>query len=161
MKNFALIGAGGYIAPRHFRAIKDTGNRLIAAYDKFDSVSIMNSFFFVLGWRIAVFALILNCFPTNLWAQSSSIANNKIDSDSHVMHATIYYSINNENSIEKSEHQKVDKFLQGASTDTLPQIRFQGRADKTGNKEYTPSRWYVGVGGGLSFGRGTFCSFAM
>ena len=31
MKNFALIGAGGYIAPRHMKAIKDTGNNLIAA----------------------------------------------------------------------------------------------------------------------------------
>ena len=37
MKNFALIGVAGYIAPRHLRAIKDTGNRLVAAYDKFDS----------------------------------------------------------------------------------------------------------------------------
>ncbi|MDD3038774.1 Gfo/Idh/MocA family oxidoreductase [Bacteroides sp.] len=45
MKNFVLIGAGGYIAPRHLRAIKDTGNKLIAAYDKFDSVGIMDSFF--------------------------------------------------------------------------------------------------------------------
>ena len=33
MKNFALIGASGYIAPRHMRAIKDTGNRLSAAYE--------------------------------------------------------------------------------------------------------------------------------
>ena len=40
MKNFALIGAAGYIAPRHLRAIKDTGNRLVAAYDKFDSVGL-------------------------------------------------------------------------------------------------------------------------
>lgn len=45
MKNFALIGAGGYIAPRHLRAIKDTSNKLIAAYDRFDSVGIMDSFF--------------------------------------------------------------------------------------------------------------------
>ncbi len=45
MKNFALIGAGGYIAPRHLRAIKDTGNKLVAAYDKFDSVGIMDSYF--------------------------------------------------------------------------------------------------------------------
>ena len=35
----------GYIAPRHLRAIKDTGNQLVAAYDKFDSVGIMDSFF--------------------------------------------------------------------------------------------------------------------
>jgi len=45
MNNFALIGAGGYIAPRHLKAIRDTGNKLIAAYDRFDSVGIMDSFF--------------------------------------------------------------------------------------------------------------------
>lgn len=45
MKNFALIGAAGYIAPRHLKAIKDTNNRLIAALDKFDSVGIMDSYF--------------------------------------------------------------------------------------------------------------------
>jgi len=43
--NFALIGAAGYIAPRHMRAIKDTGNNLVAALDKFDSVGIIDSFF--------------------------------------------------------------------------------------------------------------------
>jgi len=45
MKNFALIGAAGYIAPRHLRAIKDTGNNLIAAMDINDSVGIMDSHF--------------------------------------------------------------------------------------------------------------------
>jgi len=45
MKNFALIGAGGYIAPRHMKAIKDTGNNLVAALDPFDSVGIMDSYF--------------------------------------------------------------------------------------------------------------------
>ena len=45
MKNFALIGAAGYIAPRHMGAIKDTGNNLYAAYDKFDSVGIIDSYF--------------------------------------------------------------------------------------------------------------------
>ena len=45
MKNFAIIGVAGYIAPRHLRAIKDTGNQLVAAYDKFDSVGIMDSYF--------------------------------------------------------------------------------------------------------------------
>ncbi|MFW5606642.1 Gfo/Idh/MocA family oxidoreductase [Campylobacter hyointestinalis] len=44
-KNFVLIGAGGYIAPRHMKAIKDTGNNLVAALDKNDSVGIMDSFF--------------------------------------------------------------------------------------------------------------------
>lgn len=45
MSNFALIGAAGYIAPRHLKAIKDTGNELLAAYDKFDSVGRLDSFF--------------------------------------------------------------------------------------------------------------------
>lgn len=45
MKNFALIGVSGYIAPRHLKAIKDTKNNLIAALDKFDSVGVMDSYF--------------------------------------------------------------------------------------------------------------------
>ena len=44
-KNFALIGAAGYIAPRHLQAIKDTKNNLIAALDRFDSVGVMDSYF--------------------------------------------------------------------------------------------------------------------
>jgi UDP-N-acetyl-2-amino-2-deoxyglucuronate dehydrogenase len=45
MKNFVLIGAGGYIAPRHMKAIKDTGNNLLAALDRHDSVGVMDSYF--------------------------------------------------------------------------------------------------------------------
>ena len=45
MANFALIGAAGYIAPRHLKAIADTGNNLVAAYDKFDSVGRLDSSF--------------------------------------------------------------------------------------------------------------------
>lgn len=45
MKRFALIGAAGYIAPRHLKAIKETGNELVAALDPFDSVGIMDSYF--------------------------------------------------------------------------------------------------------------------
>ena len=44
-KNFALIGASGYIAPRHMKAIKETGNNLIAAYDPYDGIGIMDSYF--------------------------------------------------------------------------------------------------------------------
>ena len=43
MKNFALIGAAGYIAPRHMRAIKDLGHKLAVAYDINDSVGIIDS----------------------------------------------------------------------------------------------------------------------
>ena len=45
MKNFALIGASGYIAPRHMKAIKETNNKLIAMLDKFDSIGIIDSYF--------------------------------------------------------------------------------------------------------------------
>ena len=45
MKNFALIGASGYIAPRHMKAIKDTNNNLVVAYDIYDGIGIMDSNF--------------------------------------------------------------------------------------------------------------------
>ena len=45
MENFALIGAAGYIAPRHIKAIADTGNNLMVAYDRFDSVGRLDSSF--------------------------------------------------------------------------------------------------------------------
>lgn len=45
MKKFALIGAAGYIAPRHMKAIKETGNTLVAALDKHDNVGILDSYF--------------------------------------------------------------------------------------------------------------------
>ena len=45
MKRFALIGASGFIAPRHLRAIKSTGHQLVAALDKNDSVGILDSYF--------------------------------------------------------------------------------------------------------------------
>ncbi|MDE1264185.1 Gfo/Idh/MocA family protein [Vibrio aestuarianus] len=45
MKKFALIGAAGYIAPRHLNAIKDTGNQLVVAMDVNDSVGIMDMHF--------------------------------------------------------------------------------------------------------------------
>jgi UDP-N-acetyl-2-amino-2-deoxyglucuronate dehydrogenase len=44
-KRFALVGAAGYIAPRHMKAIKETGNDLVAAVDKYDGVGIIDSFF--------------------------------------------------------------------------------------------------------------------
>jgi len=45
LKNFALIGAAGYIAPRHLKAIHDTGNRLVAAVDPKDSVGVLDRYF--------------------------------------------------------------------------------------------------------------------
>lgn len=45
MKNFALIGAAGYIAPRHMKAIKATGQRLVAALDPNDSVGVIDGHF--------------------------------------------------------------------------------------------------------------------
>lgn len=46
MKNFALIGAAGYIAPRHLRAIRDTENRLVVAVDPHDSVGLLDQYSF-------------------------------------------------------------------------------------------------------------------
>lgn len=45
-KNFAVIGVGGYIAPRHLKAIRDTGNRLVAAADPKDSVGVLDQYAF-------------------------------------------------------------------------------------------------------------------
>ncbi|MEJ1239089.1 Gfo/Idh/MocA family oxidoreductase [Chryseolinea sp. T2] len=45
MKKFALIGAAGFIAPRHLKAIKETGGDLVAAVDKHDNVGILDSYF--------------------------------------------------------------------------------------------------------------------
>jgi UDP-N-acetyl-2-amino-2-deoxyglucuronate dehydrogenase len=45
MENFALIGAAGFVAPRHLKAIKETGNNLVAALDKHDNVGILDSYF--------------------------------------------------------------------------------------------------------------------
>ena len=46
MKNFAITGVGGYIAPRHLKAIQDTGNRLVAAADPHDAVGVLDRFAF-------------------------------------------------------------------------------------------------------------------
>ena len=45
MKNFALMGAAGYIAPRHMKAIKETNNNLVVSYDPYDGIGIMDSNF--------------------------------------------------------------------------------------------------------------------
>ncbi|MFZ1863616.1 MAG: Gfo/Idh/MocA family oxidoreductase, partial [Polyangiales bacterium] len=45
MANFALLGVGGFVAPRHLGAIRDTGNALIAACDPHDSVGVMDGYF--------------------------------------------------------------------------------------------------------------------
>ena len=45
MKNFVLIGAAGYIAPRHMKAIKETGNNLVAALDPHDAVGVLDQYF--------------------------------------------------------------------------------------------------------------------
>jgi UDP-N-acetyl-2-amino-2-deoxyglucuronate dehydrogenase len=45
MKNFVLLGAAGFVAPRHMKAIKDTGNKLVAAMDKHDAVGVIDSYF--------------------------------------------------------------------------------------------------------------------
>jgi len=46
MKNFAVTGVGGFVAPRHLKAISDTGNRLVAASDPHDSVGVLDRYSF-------------------------------------------------------------------------------------------------------------------
>jgi UDP-N-acetyl-2-amino-2-deoxyglucuronate dehydrogenase len=46
VKNFALTGAAGFIAPRHLRAIAETGNRLVAAFDPHDAVGVLDDYWF-------------------------------------------------------------------------------------------------------------------
>ena len=45
MPNFALIGVGGYVAPRHLEAIQETGNTLLASCDPNDSVGVIDRYF--------------------------------------------------------------------------------------------------------------------
>jgi UDP-N-acetyl-2-amino-2-deoxyglucuronate dehydrogenase len=45
MHNFALVGAAGFVAPRHLKAIRDTGNSLVAALDPHDSVGLLDNYF--------------------------------------------------------------------------------------------------------------------
>jgi len=45
MANFALVGAAGFVAPRHLKAIRDTGNTLVAALDPHDSVGLLDNYF--------------------------------------------------------------------------------------------------------------------
>src|SRR5512142_3161083 len=45
-RNFALTGAAGFVAPRHLKAVKDTGNRLVAAVDPHDAVGVLDRYFF-------------------------------------------------------------------------------------------------------------------
>jgi len=44
-KNFAILGVGGFVAPRHLQAIRDTGNTLLAACDRHDSVGVLDRYF--------------------------------------------------------------------------------------------------------------------
>lgn len=63
-KNFAVIGVGGYIAPRHLRAIRDTGNVLVAAVDPKDSVGVLDQYSYDVKFLLRSSALIViwkNC----------------------------------------------------------------------------------------------------
>ena len=54
IQNFAVIGVGGYIAPRHLKAIRDTGNHLVAAIDPKDSVGVLDQFGFDVKFFIEI-----------------------------------------------------------------------------------------------------------
>ena len=92
-KNFALIGAAGYIAPRHMRAIKDTNNNLVAAVDKNDSVGIIDSlvdFFDCLSFK-GFFKRTLK--SSSLSVNLSSLLKSMIDSLSKVLASDEAYEL--------------------------------------------------------------------
>lgn len=91
-KNFSIIGAGGYIAPRHLQAIKDTGNNLVAALDKNDSVGILDRYFmdvpfFVEFERFDRYAEKLRRQEESKWIQYVSICTPNYLHDAHIRFA--------------------------------------------------------------------------
>ncbi|MFA6597384.1 MAG: Gfo/Idh/MocA family oxidoreductase [Ignavibacteriaceae bacterium] len=74
MKNFAITGLAGYIAPRHLQAIKETGNLLVAAMDTHDSVGVLDKYF-----PNASFFTEYERFDRHLEKLKRSDAGNKID----------------------------------------------------------------------------------
>jgi hypothetical protein len=76
--NFAITGAAGYIAPRHLRAIRDTGNRLVAAVDPHDAVGVLDRY--ALDATTSASARRTTCtMPTSgspcAWARTPSVRN--------------------------------------------------------------------------------------
>lgn len=67
MKRFSLIGAAGYIAPRHMQAIRDTGNMIVSAYDVHDSVGMIDSIS-----PDSHFFTEFECFQENAWYLQSA-----------------------------------------------------------------------------------------
>ncbi len=93
-KEFALIGAAGYIAPRHMKAIKETGNNLRAGFDPFDSVGILDSYF-----PDAAFFTELEQLDTylNRWqAQGNQIDYISICSPNYLHNAHVRFALNHD-----------------------------------------------------------------
>lgn len=93
MKNFALIGAAGYIAPRHIRAIKETGNHLVAATDPHDSVGVLDQYFYDVS-----FFTEFERFDRHLEKEKRKDANHKTDfisicSPNHLHDAHIRFAL--------------------------------------------------------------------
>ncbi len=74
MKNFAITGVAGYIAPRHLKAINDTGNKLVAAVDPHDSVGILDQYF-----PDTAFFTEIERFDRHLEMLRRNSPNNKVD----------------------------------------------------------------------------------
>ena len=75
MKNFAIIGVGGYVAPRHLKAIYETGNVLLSAYDRCDSVGVLDMLlglvsFLILALLTTVISVLSGCESNYLFACS-------------------------------------------------------------------------------------------
>jgi len=169
MKNFALIGAAGYIAPRHMKAIQVTKNRLVAALDPSDSVGIIDSYF-----PDADFFTEFERFDRHIDKLNRSNSGNRIDyvsicspnylHDSHIRFALRSgadaisekplvlnpWNIDGLKEIEKDTGQKVNTILQLRVHPSIVKLRDQVLNDETGTKHdvdltYITSRghWYL------------------
>lgn len=168
MKKFALVGAAGYIAPRHMRAIKDTGNALSVAYDINDSVGIIDSIspesefftefeqFMEHAWRLQrdpVTALdyVSICSP-NYLHHSHIVAGLKLGCDVICEKPLVPTTdiLDELERVEKETGQKVYNILQLRHHKSILDLKHKVAADSTDNKfdvelTYITSRgkWYL------------------
>lgn len=163
MKNFALIGAAGYIAPRHFQAIRDTGNKLIAALDKSDTVGIIDSYFPEADFftEFERFDRHLEKLKRNgLKIDYVSICSPNYLHDSHIRFALRYgadaicekplvlnpWNIDALAEIEQETGKKVNTILQLRLHPSIIELRNKVQADTTGKKYEVDLKYFTSRG---------------
>jgi UDP-N-acetyl-2-amino-2-deoxyglucuronate dehydrogenase len=168
-KNFAMTGVGGYIAPRHLRAIKDTGNRLVAACDPSDSVGVLDSYFTEVKFFTEFERFDRHCEKLRRQTEDTRIHYVTICSPNYLHDAHVRFALRigadaicekplvlnpwNIDALEELEHesgQKVNTILQLRVHPALIALRDKLMAEKSGRKHdvvltYITSRglWYL------------------